>query len=308
MKTRRPSVTIAVTLVATFIISILTGAICPQSAMAHQVCHPNSQTGLRECVEVPDGPAKDPTSTTIGGGASGTTKGTHRPPVLGAVIVTCAELCPTYRFFPTCSDINRGGLSAADCKPPLNGCPGQPKLTAYELRETIYPIFLDGVVGRVCRAFPPHDPKPWAIGVLANVHPDLVEATISPFGNVLPKTLPVFLQVTMTPDDKQYADSDGYLQLKATLTDPQYTWYFDDGVELPATGDPGAPYPDGKVTYTFKTIGHHAAFLKVSWTLHYKVWDPELPMLDQQGTIQLEQATRPMFPITIVEAHAVLVG
>jgi hypothetical protein len=177
----------------------------------------------------------------------------------------------------------------------------------YDVRLTIwFTNQLDQLVQRVCRTTPPLDPVTFGHSVVQTTSPDPVDATISPFGNVLPITLPVYLQIQNPVLLQSFTKSQDTLTCVVTLRNPRYVWYFDDGTVLPATNDPGAPYPDGKVQYTFKKSGKHTVFLQVLWTADWTVTDPEIPGLNQQGSQDLEQTTRPQFPLTVVEAHAVL--
>ncbi len=167
---------------------------------------------------------------------------------------------------------------------------------------------LDQVITRICRSTTPGDPRSYGHHVAQITSPDLIDATINPFGNVLPLTLPVYLQIRNPVNYQTFIASNETLQCVVTLRNPRYVWYFDDGVTLPATIDPGGPYPTGKVQYTFTTTGAHVVHLQVIWTADWVVTDPEIPELNQQGSEDIEQRTRPQFPLTVVEAHAVLVG
>ena len=159
----------------------------------------------------------------------------------------------------------------------------------------------------VCRKFPPVDPQAFLDSVLLSVTPDPVEATVSPFTGPLPVTLPVYLQVTTVPADRVTTKTDGTLTVTVTLTNPQFVWYFDDDVTLPATSDPGGPYPTGKVTRAFQHAGTHHVHLQVIWDAQWQMVDPTFGV-NRAGVAQIEQANRPQFDVNVVEAHAVLVG
>ncbi|MDQ1701296.1 MAG: hypothetical protein QOF57_548 [Frankiaceae bacterium] len=198
------------------------------------------------------------------------------------------------------------GYAGTPCTGPPVGCPPG---------ETLYDIFVMSAgqplpyvpYPAVCRATPPVDPQVFLDSVLISISPDPVEATVSPFTNALPVTMPVYLQVTSVPADQTITKTDGTLTVTVTLTNPRFVWYFDDNVTLPPTTDRGGPYPTGTVTHAFQHKGTHRVYLQVIWDANWHMVDPAFT-IDRAGTAQIEQANRPQFDVTIVEAHAVLVG
>lgn len=224
------------------------------------------------------------------------------------VVVDCVE-CPTYSFEEGCTQNPSAPLDACTGDLGLTCPPGQSKWYVKEVdfggRTTYIRVFCHR------KGQPPTDPQTAVESVLGQLPAKDVAATIYPFKNALPVTLPVYLQVTEEPlaQTAQFTGADFTLQL--TLHDPSYEWWFDDDpVGLPPTTDRGGPYPTGTLTHVFKHPGKHTVYLRVTWQVHYQF---DLTGVPGGFTLQGNWATRVRpandqeFPITIVEAHAVLV-
>ena len=263
-----------------------------------RACPTNTPSQLPTVVNVN---ASGNVTSPAGTGSTRTANPSKPPPP-----VTCGVSCPTFRFVPTCAQVSPLG-PLAQCVQYPTGCP--PPATLYDVKVTRwFTNQIDQTIALICRVIPPTDPTSYGISVALSTSPDVVDATINPFGNVLPLTLPVYLQIRNPVTYQTFTASNGNLQCVVTLRDPHYVWYFDDGVTLTPTTDPGGPYPTGKVQYKFKKPGHHFVNLQVIWTADWIVTDPEIPGLNQQGSQLIEQRTRPQFPLNVVEAHAVLVS
>jgi hypothetical protein len=67
------------------------------------------------------------------------------------------------------------------------------------------------------------------------------------------------------------------VSVRATPT--TFTWDFDDHTAPLTTTDPGAPYPDARITHTYRAAGTHQLTLTTGWTGQFQVdgyptWQP----------------------------------
>jgi PKD domain len=82
---------------------------------------------------------------------------------------------------------------------------------------------------------------------------------------------------------------------------PTFIWDFGDGTTL-STTELGAPYPNGKISHTYKTTGNFTASLTVSWTGSWLADKLLYPVIGG-AIVQKMQVTIPVSPAPTKYTH-----
>jgi len=252
----------------------------------------------------PPPPPNAPTSATAGLRWKVVTPDDLGPKAKVIPIVDCGD-CAHWDFVTQCTTGAVGPTPACNC--PANS-------VQYLVTMTFHAInVFDQGHGLVCRLIT--DPIPDPDDIVGHNFDSLVAkdvaAAISPPNAPLPFTLPVYMRVTNVPTPQPAVPVTGLgYTITMTLHNPHFVWLFDDGDYLDATTDLGKDYPDGTLTHVFKTVGKHTAYLRVLWQVHYDMNEAGMPPgMHRYGEYPefVRQVNDAPFPLTVVEAHAVLV-
>jgi hypothetical protein len=137
------------------------------------------------------------------------------------------------------------------------------------------------------------------------VPPDLV-ISVQPPNGVL-AGLPAYFRVR--PPDSLAPVPFGGPEITETITiaPADFTWHWGDGTADLVTDDPGAPYPDGKVTHTYLTAGDVDGLLTTRWGATYTITVAGAtygPYDATGGPVARDQP----FALTVTAAHSHLVS
>ena len=140
---------------------------------------------------------------------------------------------------------------------------------------------------------------------LKDVTPPTMQVTVQPPNGVL-SNLPAYFQANPPADLQPQAFGGPQVTENITVTPAHYTWDWGDGSPALTTDDPGAPYPDGKVTHTYDRSAHLVAALTTEWSATYtiSVAGQTFGPYNATGTVQRTQR----FPLVVDRARSHLVS
>lgn len=138
------------------------------------------------------------------------------------------------------------------------------------------------------------------------------QVKVHPDASVLPVTLDAYVETTkLAPYSVTKPQSGGQITINAT--DPHYLWDFGDGSATVITTSNGGPYPTGDVRHPYQHKNPYTIRLRTSWHVDATFTLDDLPEVGTIGPIDAPNnpqvtVASSTAAITIVEAHAVLVG
>ena len=102
------------------------------------------------------------------------------------------------------------------------------------------------------------------------------------------------------------ADPHGIVET-ITIAPLHYTWSWGDGTDGLSTDDPGAPYPDGRVTHTYTAAGDFRGTLTAEWGASYTITVDGQTFGPYDATGGLVPHTQ-TFTVPVTTAHSHLVS
>jgi hypothetical protein len=105
---------------------------------------------------------------------------------------------------------------------------------------------------------------------LRDVTPPDLRITVQPPHGVL-AGLPAYFRVQPPEDLAPVPFGGPTITETITITPADYVWHWGDGTAHLVTDDPGAPYPDGRVTHTYLTAGEVTGTLTTRWGATYTI-------------------------------------
>jgi hypothetical protein len=135
--------------------------------------------------------------------------------------------------------------------------------------------------------------------------PDLVLTTQPPRGALA--GLPAYFMVRPPAQLRPHALGSGLVRERITIRPAHFDWSWGDGSADLVTDDPGAPYPQGRVTHVYRSAGDVRGTLTTQWAATYTVTADGRtfgPFPAIGGTVPHAQT----FALTVDTAHSHLVS
>ncbi|WP_299037010.1 PKD domain-containing protein [uncultured Pseudokineococcus sp.] len=218
-------------------------------------------------------------------------------PTTGGGATTAAPVAEDpfiYRYVPGCSGNDANGGGDGDCTATRAACPpGQ--LMFFVWRAPAAGGVATGdftQTGRQCMV-PPQPGEPGAADADEPLElPGMTQADFQrlPLPAGTSTVQPATGEVLLNMPTNTYAQAEpvelgtDLLGFPVTVraTPAAYTWDYGDGTTVGPTTDPGAPWPDLRVTHTYETAGTYAITLTTHYTGEYSILGgPYLPIPGQ---------------------------
>ena len=198
---------------------------------------------------------------------------------------------------PACT----GSLRARQCEP------GQSLFRLYLTTDAVSNALVDEIcLGGINDIVPVGDIAAADVArYLRDVVPPDMTISVQPPRGVL-AGLPAYFTVRPPADLAPTPFGGPEITETITITPAEYVWRWGDGTADLTTDDPGAPYPDGKVTHLYRTAGQVTGTLTTRWGASYTITVAGETFGPYDATGGLVEREQP-FSLTVTAARSHLV-